>query len=72
MDFSLYGAKDGVFKALKVIGYVGVSAAVTAIGSYLGGITPSTPEYVALLAIINALWSGLEKWLSTKAPSNVK
>ena len=71
MDFSLYGAKDGALKAVKVIGYVGLSAAVAAVGTYVGGLHPSTPEYVILLAVVNALISGLEKWLSTKKPDGL-
>ncbi len=66
MDVSFYGVKEGLVKALKVVGWVAASGAVTALISYSA--TLNTTETAVVYAIVNPLLVFLKTWLETKSP----
>lgn len=66
MDFTSAGLKEGLVKALKVVGWVAASGAVTALISYTA--TLNTAETAAVYAIVNPLLVFLKTWLETKSP----
>jgi hypothetical protein len=66
MDFSSAGLKAGLLKAGKVLIYIAVSGAITALINY---ITPLTSgEFGTIYAVINLILVFLQKWLGTHEP----
>jgi len=70
MDFSKYGIKEGLIKALKVAGYVAVSGAVAALAAKLDGYDVSKMQVYYGLGIMaaNAIIAGIKEWLATHNP----
>lgn len=66
MDFTSAGLKEGLVKALKVVGWVAASGAVTALISYSA--TLNTTETAVVYAIVNPLLVFLKTWLETNSP----
>ena len=66
MDFTSAGLKEGLVKALKVVGWVAASGAVTALISYSA--TLNTTETAVVYAVVNPLLVFLKTWLETNSP----
>lgn len=66
MDFSKAGVWDGVKKALIVFGWVAVSAIVTKAIELISTVQLENGSLMAVLALVNAVLAGLQKWLATK------
>jgi hypothetical protein len=66
MDVSSAGVKEGLIKALKVVGWIAASGAVTALISYTA--TLNTTETAIVYAIVNPLLVFIKTWLDSKCP----
>lgn len=64
LDFSKAGAKEAVVHALKIIVYIGVSGALTALINYFKPLEGS--EYGIVFTLINSVLAGGLKWITTK------
>jgi hypothetical protein len=62
------GMKEAVVKFGKIVLWVAVSGAVTALVDYFGSMQVDPQNYVlvAIVGLVNALLAGLARWLTTK------
>lgn len=71
MDFGLKGLKEGFLKALKVLLWIAVSGAITAIIGYVAQFQNDT-TYGVVYLIVNPVLMWLKTWVETKTPKNYK
>lgn len=64
IDLSRAGALSGIIKFGKVLLWVAVAGAITALINYFQ--TLDFGEWVVVQGIINALLAGIAKWITTK------
>jgi len=63
-DLSKAGLKDGAIKFGKVLLWVAISGAITALISFFEKL--DFGQWVVLQGLINALLAGLARWITTK------
>lgn len=64
MDFSVAGVKEGLIKFAKIVLYVAISGALTALIDYFKPLT--TGEFGVVYVAINGLLGFLKTWVMTK------
>lgn len=65
MDYTSAGIKEGAIKFSKVLLWVAVSGAITALINYFN--TLNFGEWVVIQGVINSLLAGLLTWVKTKS-----
>jgi hypothetical protein len=66
MDFSSAGFWEGAKKVLVVACWVAGSAVVTYLAELTTNWQPTTSEFVLVQGVLNSVFAGLTKWLTTK------
>jgi len=73
LDFSTNGIGSAALKALKVLGWVALSSAVTGLALYLQNynIDDGQIVVVGIVGVVNAGIVFLQKWLTTVDPTKI-